>query len=80
MATSRSNITESTHLWSTSIKCNYCENCFIVDAQQIHYDDLRQPFMFIPDWQYFASCPKCQQRIPINNIPTATALWIQAQA
>ena len=62
--------------WETNLKCRYCKHSYHVTELDVQYADLKQEGFFTPDFQYFATCPECNERF-ILMLPSDTALGVQ---
>jgi len=64
-------------VWATIVKCKYCETKFPIDATTVLYGDLRPPDFFLPDMQYYAICPTCNNNYIVSELPSHVSIWIQ---
>ncbi len=68
-----------TQQWSTIKICPYCKHRFTIQASDVRFEDLRQPYFFVADWQYFVKCSECNHNILLHDIPSHIAIWIQTK-
>jgi hypothetical protein len=70
-------MSEITHQWSQGVTCRFCKHTFNIQATDVLYEDLKQEFIFVPDWQYFVKCEECNENLILHDIPPHVAVWIQ---
>lgn len=62
--------------WQEVINCGFCDTRFTVGVSDVRYGDLRQPFMFMPDWQYYVQC-SCGRNHVVTSLPHSVSTAVQ---
>jgi hypothetical protein len=63
--------------WKQSIKCKYCDTEFVITPENIEYKDMKDPDLFVADWQYIINCSNCNMTNILSNLPSTVTTWVQ---
>lgn len=64
-------------IWKLELKCKFCKILFTAYEEDIHYEDLRMPTFFVPDYQFFVVCPACEEKLIQSKLPSDVAIRVQ---
>lgn len=70
---------EEQEQWQKEVVCRFCDTHITATVATVMYGDIRLPFMFVPDYQYYIPCPRCHKNLIVDGIPSRISLAIQTK-